>query len=341
MSRGPKYPEGMREAADYLRRAVPLMMQHGIPPTPHNYALWYDYVKGQDNALNSALDSVVESQGTCPPDKSEELFLKFIVGDDIQQQERSREAVSSLVADIGHNIRQSVRHTQRFREEVNQHLSALETTQDTEAVTEVLQALENSTAHLFENQTRVEGKLENAQQQIENLRNELERTQKAAFIDGLTQLLNRQAFDKRLKQILQAPPAALSLLMVDVDHFKQFNDRYGHLTGDRVLRAVASAIREVAPTTAICARFGGEEFAVILPGAGHADALACAEAVRARVEALQIRLRDSGVVLDSITASCGAATHTAGEGMDELVERADTALYCAKNSGRNRVVAAP
>lgn len=338
MSRSHKYPEEIREAAEHLRHAVPLMMRYQIPPTPYNYALWYDYVRGTDARLKSTLDQLVEQIGTCPPELSEELFLKFIVGEDLARHERSRETVSSLVSEMARNIRQSAKRTRRFQEEVNQQINRLANNQDSSTISSVLQALEASTAHLFENNERIETRLASTQQELDRLRQELEETQRAAFIDGLTQLHNRLSFDTRAsQQLAEARTGDAALIMLDIDHFKLFNDRHGHLTGDRVLRAVAKVLQELAPENAICARFGGEEFAIVLPEGGLKAGLAYAEQVRSKVESLQIRLRETGMLLGSITVSMGVAGHRWSEQLDDLVERADTALYDAKRSGRNQV----
>lgn len=161
--------------------------------------------------------------------------------------------------------------------------------------------------------------------------------------DGLTGLANRRCFDETLAQELkraQRSGNGVSLIMLDVDFFKKFNDQYGHVAGDACLQAVAGAVaHSVGRSEDLAARYGGEEFAVIMPGTGAAGALDVAEAIRAAVEALQIphAASASGVV----TVSLGAATfhpepnhHTDSSA---LIRQADALLYQSKNSGRNRV----
>lgn len=167
--------------------------------------------------------------------------------------------------------------------------------------------------------------------------------EKMAATDGLTELANRRAFDQGLQieyARLRRSGERLSIIMIDVDHFKNFNDRYGHQAGDECLKSVAAAIRGFARRPGdVAARYGGEEFVCLLPGAGQADALAIAEAMRQRIAALAIPHEASSVAAH-VSASFGVATlvcdadHTA----DQLLGMADKMLYQAKESGRNRSV---
>jgi diguanylate cyclase (GGDEF)-like protein/PAS domain S-box-containing protein len=169
-----------------------------------------------------------------------------------------------------------------------------------------------------------------------------------AGTDGLTGLANRRAFDESLaREWLRTlhEGTQMSLLMLDLDHFKAFNDSYGHLVGDDCLRAVAAVIRETIRATDIACRYGGEEIAVILPGSGAEGALRVAEAVRGAVEALDFP-HDANPSGNRLTASIGVATALSGrdEAMqmpEGLLREADRALYEAKHHGRNRVAAAP
>lgn len=166
-----------------------------------------------------------------------------------------------------------------------------------------------------------------------------------AMTDGLTGVANRRAFDEALerewKRTLREG-TQISLLLLDIDHFKRFNDEYGHQVGDDCLRAVARAARSVVRASDLVARYGGEEFAVILPQVNVAGARETAEKLRAAIEGLQMTHNGNEEGGGVVTVSVGAATALARIGgtirMPEgLLQAADHAMYRAKHGGRNRV----
>ncbi|MCG5513908.1 GGDEF domain-containing protein [Ectothiorhodospira shaposhnikovii] len=149
--------------------------------------------------------------------------------------------------------------------------------------------------------------------------------------DGLTGLLNRETLIDEAEALLAVQ--AMALILMDIDHFKQVNDRYGHPVGDQILRDVAGAMRTLAPEDGLCGRLGGEEFAVILPGQIAGKALGCAGCIADAIRAVR---RDGHPGL-RVTASFGIALASAGTSFDRLYICADDALYRAKHSGRDRI----
>ena len=167
------------------------------------------------------------------------------------------------------------------------------------------------------------------------------RLEQLAQTDPLTQLLNRRALTERINAEMERAlryDSSLSLLMVDLDHFKRINDTYGHLVGDDVLRDFAKLLTATIRTTDVVARYGGEEFLVLLPEADEAGAEHFAERIRAAVEKQEFGARVGHPAL-KLTASIGVATFPAAriESLEDLLARADAALYRAKADGRNRV----
>ncbi|WP_296711541.1 diguanylate cyclase [Rhodoblastus sp.] len=149
--------------------------------------------------------------------------------------------------------------------------------------------------------------------------------------DGLTGMLNRPAFFERAVKMCRETTAPLAAIMVDIDHFKSINDRFGHAAGDTALRAVA---QRLIGNGELAGRLGGEEFALLLPQGDPDDAWRAAEALRGEIEAREIAIETATV---TVTCSFGVAIGAPGDDIDDLLRRADAALYVAKRAGRNLV----
>lgn len=188
----------------------------------------------------------------------------------------------------------------------------------------------------LEEKERLAAELKRVNGELERLNTELAGR---AATDALTGLPNRRSFDETIAREL-AKPRGLSLLMLDVDRFKAFNDKHGHQAGDEVLKTVARAIQGSVRASDLAARFGGEEFAVVLPGTPLEGARMVAERIRTAVAGVRLQLSGAWV---SVTISVGGATLLAPGALDAaaLIARADAALYAAKQAGRNRVMWAP
>jgi len=175
------------------------------------------------------------------------------------------------------------------------------------------------------------------EQEAQGFREHLEEQRQKALIDPLTGLPNRAAWSERLEQEVsqwQRHGNTLMLAMLDLDHFKRINDNYGHLAGDKVLKLIASVLRKRLRSTDFIARFGGEEFVLLMPSTVPAAGMKLLEHLRASIEACPFHFKGERV---TITISMGLTAFRAGEHSDLVLKRADQALYRAKNAGRNRV----
>ncbi len=331
------YPEDAREAAALLKQAIPLMVRHNIPPNPVHYALWYTYSRGQEPELNRHLDRVVKDFDCFPPESATKLFRDYIIRDELEDARTGQQQAINLVDDMERDLSRSVKGNLSFQASLGHCLEMLEEPLN-ERLPSILSELQQSTQLMQDQQKQFLSQLHAAQEEIKSLRDKLERAQLAATLDGLTQVLNRTTFTRVLEQALSNASQGVALVMLDIDHFKQFNDQYGHPLGDRVLQHVGQVLRNSLPPNATAARYGGEEFCVILqacPDLTHACAFA--EQLRLKIQSLRIKARGTDKVLDTITASFGVALARTSDNLESLLTRADDALYQAKRNGRNQV----
>ncbi|HSX71322.1 MAG TPA: diguanylate cyclase, partial [Pseudomonas sp.] len=235
------------------------------------------------------------------------------------------------------DVQRSVTGSQHYQASLSHGLAALQEP-IVDDLPSVLNDLQLSTQQMQEQQEKFLYRLRSAQSEIQNLRGQLERAQAAATLDSLTHVFNRHAFTRLLEQALAGDTKGLALVMLDIDHFKQFNDQYGHPLGDRVLQHVGQLLRELLPARGVAARYGGEEFCVILHDCFDLETVGeFAERLRQKIQSLRVKVRSTDKVLDTITASFGLALAEPGDTFDSLVTRADDALYQAKRNGRNQI----
>lgn len=184
----------------------------------------------------------------------------------------------------------------------------------------------------------LEKELNEASDSISELQTNLEDARRASEIDGLTGLSNRRAFDPGLEAEIERARedrTTLTLLITDVDHFKRFNDTYGHRVGDEVLKLVGRVMKSMLKGRDIPARYGGEEFCIILPTTYLKGGVVFAEQIRKTIAAKVLKSAKTGQSFGNVTLSIGAALLQPNDTMESIVERADAALCLAKHSGRN------
>jgi diguanylate cyclase len=339
----PAYTDSFDQASETLRRVLPLMTKHGVPPHPHNFSVWYEYATGSNPLLTETIDQLVRDSNPFTDELNQELYLRFIARDEVYL-EQTRQVLRRVVMDIRDKMREAGGELAVYGSTLERYADALETAHNLEQITQQTQYVLVETRSTEDSQQRLDEQLSSVVREVEALRRELEQIREETLIDGLTGVGNRKAFDTALARAVQTAidtRSPLSVLMVDIDRFKSFNDNFGHLIGDRVLRFVAATLRSCIKGNDKPARFGGEEFAVILPRTFLSGATSVAEQIRHEVAAGELKDKRSGVTFGRITVSIGVAQYRLGETDEELLNRVDQALYQAKQRGRNRAVQAP
>jgi diguanylate cyclase len=216
---------------------------------------------------------------------------------------------------------------------------------DEPAVRVIVESLVQATRVMEKNNQALEARLSASKQEITELQQNLEAVRSESLTDPLTTLANRKYFDDALIKAMadaRAKGEPLSLVMTDIDHFKKFNDSYGHLTGDQVLRLVASSAKQNVKGQDIAARYGGEEFAIVLPETDANGAAIAAEKVRAACAGAPMPVSTGAL---EVTSSFGVAAlsmepQSLEAAAAAMMREADAALYTSKHAGRNRVTVA-
>jgi len=198
------------------------------------------------------------------------------------------------------------------------------------------------TKGLAETSMTLQAQLDDNKKEMQLLRQELEHARETAKTDALTGLLNRRAFDQKLNEYIeihQQNNDDLCLLILDIDHFKQVNDTFGHQMGDNVLRYTANLMKQHITEYHCAARYGGEEMAIIMPNTPLNKAMEIAEKIRASLAQHPLKLKGSKKSIGKVTISIGVSSFKINDSIESLIERADKAMYQAKDNGRNQIMA--
>jgi len=330
---------GVEQAAELLRLSIPLMSRHHVPPTPENYAVWYRYAAGDTPELNAEVDRLVKERRTLTAEINTQLYRQFVAEHDIASIDRVRAELHQILSEVGLTLSIAGDSAGSFEGKLGGFVDLVSTKNDLREIRTMLESLLDSTRSMQSATNEMKTDFESKSSEIEELREQLERERQRAITDPLTGLYNRFALIERLEAALaeldeETPP---SLIMLDIDHFKGVNDNHGHLVGDRVIRFVANTVLSNIKGKDSAARYGGEEFTILLPGTASPGAAAVAESIRTAVAEARLVKADNRKPLGQITLSAGVASYRQGEHIMDLINRADRALYRAKNEGRNRV----
>lgn len=329
-------------ASGFANAALALLKRSQIPPFPVYYELFYTYATGANADLNVEVNAILSASGAVSIADASALCEKYL---DITDMEERLRAMSDMmarkIADVHQTIDTAIATASSYSGSLQQASGDLEAGIDEDALKMLSSRLLLETRRMQDMNRRLEAELENSKDDISVLQRDLNEVRKESMLDPLTNIPNRKCFDEQLEIELahaRANGTGLSLLVFDIDHFKAFNDTYGHLTGDQVLRLVAQVLKANLKGRDMPARFGGEEFMAILPETELEGAVAVAENIRKAVQSKELLKRSTNEKLGRITLSVGVAEWQMKDSSASLIERADNCLYAAKRSGRNLVI---
>jgi len=326
------------------RRVVDAMETAAVWPTALNFELWTHAVTDPDGALSQEIRRLLASADPFTEATSDMLAAEYLPRGRLTDEIRDAGLVLNReLASVADAISQAHKSQTAYGETLAGAADHMERVEAQGQLQTIVTTLTAATASIQAENETLEKKLETSTLEVARLRDHLEQVRRDALTDALTNLANRKAFDDCLEaacQRAEAEDSPLTLAVLDIDHFKNFNDTWGHQTGDQVLRYVASVLGRAAKDPRIAARFGGEEFAIVFPQETAVQVETALEAIRKEIAARALRRRSTNDELGAITLSSGFARRRPGETAAALLERADAALYMSKRSGRNRVTSA-
>ncbi len=318
-----------------------LVLATGLPPQPDVYDLLWRYVRDENHDLSLAVDTAI-THGAL--DLAAITALRRAHCGEVGRAEVQAlvEAAHDQAEALTHRIEAGRTDLADYGRAIADGGAALGSPLDANGLAALLEQLGAATATMQSANARLEGELAAAATEARALLEKLGAAERAAITDQLTGVLNRRGTFETLERLqgeTRASGQKLSAAMLDIDHFKRFNDRFGHALGDDVLRFVARHVADrIAPSGGIVGRLGGEEFVALLPDQDVRSAAAIIDRVRAELAGQIIRNASDGSSMGRISFSAGVAGDRLDDNADSLIDRADKALYSAKRMGRDRVV---
>ncbi|MCI4660813.1 MAG: GGDEF domain-containing protein [Neomegalonema sp.] len=316
---------------------------HNTPLVPEAYRVWFEYAAGTQPSLKERIDAIVETaQRVSPPElrRVHEEFFEAEMPD--SGMDRLTNRLNAELEDVIQLLQSNLSSQSDFMGtlgEVDQQLSVETQAKDLKTLVTLLLA---KNRQFYENSREFHDHLQNADDEIKQIRRELEELRQDAFVDHLTQIPNRRHLDKILREEMDRARQSkkpLCLAIADVDHFKKFNDTWGHHIGDVVLKQTARILSRNVKGRDTAGRFGGEEFMIILPETSLRNARNLCDQMRKTLEKLSFVIKSSNQHIKDVTASFGVTVMRPDDNEASLIERADKHLYKAKENGRNRIVA--
>lgn len=319
---------------------IPQMTELGIPITPCNYTVWYEYVQGRDAELNAVVDVMVRRKDAFTEETMDMLYSQFCINDlSGEELEELRKELLEQVAILQKTIAEQTGESSSLNESLSNSAEMMYSVDSVSEIKEIISKAVSDTNKFVEKNIAAVQKFDDIKKEMEEMRENLATLEDEIRRDELTGIANRKSCDEELDKLYykaKREKRIFSILVIDIDHFKKVNDTYGHLIGDEVLKYLALRLVEKIGDAGFVARFGGEEFIALLPDTTQEDAGAIARLLCNYFSQTNLTRKTEPKRIGSVTISVGVAEITEGETTKQLLSRADAALYKAKSNGRNQ-----
>lgn len=329
-----------RIVADIARNVILNTAERSIPLTPENYRVWFEYFLGTNQKLKDSIDGLIASENSFSQEINERLYTEYLIGDKKEILQEVHKEAHKIFQNIFQTTLSTSDLTSNYSAKMKEYSNKLDEAKDLMQIQNFILDIIKDTNAVSESSRQLNQQLEEATSQIENLSKKLEEAEKEILLDALTGLSNRKAFDRKIKEFSEKYDKTelfFSVIMLDIDFFKKFNDQYGHHIGDEVLSIVGSILKKNLKGKDFPARYGGEEFIILLPNTTLENACIVADQIREEISKKRLKIKKTGQNIGNITVSMGVSRIREKDTAISVVERADAALYLAKDTGRNNV----
>ena len=332
----------LQQTLAVAQSAVDEMSANKVSAYPKAYEVWFRHLAGENPKLSHAINDTIKKYGRISSAQILQVYEDFLAkGADTVLSDEINDKITMEASALEKIAQRSFGLTQSMGENLTQASEDLELQLDQNSLKKLIKRMVMETADAQRQNIEISQQLKETHKGLLLLRKNLEEVREESIMDQLTGIGNRRHFDRSLDKALLDHKHAkqpLSLILADIDNFKLFNDQWGHQTGDQVLRLVALAIKNNVKVTDNPCRYGGEEFAIILPNTSLAQAHSVADRMRMTVSKRDVVKRSTGDNLGKITISAGVAMMAPDDTPQSILHRADLCLYAAKNAGRDRVI---
>lgn len=328
------------QSIDILRLVIPQISKYKLTASPINYTIWYEYYRSKNIHLKQAVDEHIKQGKDITNELLETFFDTHISDQDTKAFKQAQSELTYLISHLSETTKTTDSSAFDFQNSLLHYENQMDKPASQLNPLDIIGKLVIETQTMISSLQTMRQQMDESQLQINDLKNKLNQATAETLNDVLTGIANRKGLLKAFEEVLiqsQKNRVSISLLMLDIDHFKKVNDTHGHLVGDKVIKFISDTLVTQIKGQDTASRFGGEEFVVLLPDTCLKNAHKIAESIRSKVETTRLRRSNNQQSLGQITISIGVTHYQQNESIESFIDRADAALYESKQNGRNRV----
>ncbi len=335
------YTHDHAQSHEVLRLVLGELHALNLPPNPIYFTLFYERALKRDASLTKDIDDAINADAGLTMDRAQEIFDTHLLNGSLKEMSKAQTALLRVIRNLMMQMLTTGNEFSNYAASLGDFMRKIDRSDSIEDIRALTAEIIDDSREIERSTKDTSMQLTSAGDEINRLKEELENARRDARTDPLTGLANRRGLNELLQQRIQIflqEKNPFCLILCDIDHFKRINDNYGHLVGDKILRFVARTLMANVKGQDTVVRFGGEEFAIVLPHTHFEGGIAVAQQLRSKIAGARLRLAESGRDLGGLTMSFGVASGHVRDTPDTILRRADDAMMQAKAKGRDQVI---